>query len=58
MSFGKAYSPNKEWVDEAMQYAADNNVLLIHAAGNDSKNNDYNPSYPNVKTLDNKKIAT
>jgi subtilisin family serine protease len=58
MSFGKGYSPNKEWVDEAMQYAADNNVLLIHAAGNDSKNNDLDPSYPNDKTLSNKKIAT
>lgn len=58
MSFGKGYSPNKEWVDEAMQYAADNNVLLIHAAGNDSKNNDLDPSFPNDKTLDNQKIST
>ncbi|MFY0672885.1 MAG: S8 family peptidase [Bacteroidia bacterium] len=58
MSFGKGYSPNKEWVDEAMQYAADNNVLLVHAAGNDSKNNDLSPSFPNDKTLTDQKIST
>ncbi len=57
MSFGKEYSPNKSWVDDAMQYASEHNVLLIHAAGNDSKNNDEKPSFPNDKTLDGKMIA-
>lgn len=48
-SFGKRFSPNKEWVYEAIKYAQKNNVLIVHAAGNDSKNIDLvnNPNYPN-----------
>lgn len=46
MSFGKDYSPQKEAVDKAVQYAESKNVLLIHAAGNDDDNNDTRPSYP------------
>lgn len=46
MSFGKAYSPSKKAVDEAMRYAASKGVLLVHAAGNDNKDNDQIPSYP------------
>ena len=38
MSFGKSYSPNPEWVYEALEYAASKDVLLVHAAGNDHKN--------------------
>jgi cell wall-associated protease len=47
MSFGKDYSPEKEWVDDAYRYAASKNVLLVHAAGNDSKNVDTTFNYPN-----------
>ena len=47
MSFGKSYSPQKSYVDEAVQYAADKDVLLIHAAGNSSKNNDKSDNFPN-----------
>lgn len=47
MSFGKGYSPEKKWVDSAIQYAAAHDVLLLHAAGNDSKNIDENENYPN-----------
>ncbi len=47
MSFGKGYSPQKAYVDAAMQYAADHDVLLVHAAGNDSENNDSDPNFPN-----------
>ena len=50
MSFGKAYSPYKRVVDEAVKYAESKGVLLVHAAGNDSKNNDLIPSFPS-KTL-------
>ncbi|MFL5784493.1 MAG: S8 family serine peptidase [Bacteriovoracaceae bacterium] len=46
MSFGKAYSPYKKVVDEAVRYAESKGVLLVHAAGNDSKNNDLVPSFP------------
>jgi cell wall-associated protease len=47
MSFGKGYSPQKWYVDAAMKYAADHDVLLVHAAGNDSENNDTDPNFPN-----------
>lgn len=40
MSFGKGYSPSKAQVDEAFMYAASKGVLLIHAAGNSSKDID------------------
>ncbi len=46
MSFGKAYSPYKYVVDEAVRDAERAGVLMVHAAGNDSKNNDLLPSYP------------
>ena len=47
MSFGKDFSPEKQWVDDAFQYAAAKNVLLVHAAGNDSKNVDTTFNFPN-----------
>lgn len=46
MSFGKAYSPNKNVVDDAVKYAISKDVLLIHAAGNDAENIDITPNYP------------
>lgn len=47
MSFGKSYSPQKHWVDEAFAYAESKNVLLVHAAGNDAKNVDTAYNFPN-----------
>lgn len=47
MSFGKSISPEKHWVDSAVKYAESKGVLLIHAAGNDSKNIDIFDNYPN-----------
>ncbi|WP_051311849.1 S8 family peptidase [Zooshikella ganghwensis] len=47
MSFGKSYSPNKAKLDLAFEYASNAGVLLVHAAGNDSNNNDEKPRYPN-----------
>ncbi|MEP7374557.1 MAG: S8 family serine peptidase [Chitinophagaceae bacterium] len=47
MSFGKGLSPEKRWVDEAVQYAASKNVLLIHAAGNEAQNIDTTWNFPN-----------
>lgn len=46
MSFGKYYSPDKKLVDEAVQYALSKDVLMVHAAGNESKNRDVEESYP------------
>ena len=46
-SFGKAYSPHKEWVYEAIQYAAKNDVLIVNAAGNSGKDIDVERTYPN-----------
>jgi cell wall-associated protease len=46
MSFGKAYSPYKKIVDDAVRYAESKGVLMVHAAGNDNKDNDLIPSYP------------
>jgi len=47
MSFGKGYSPQKWYVDQAMRYAAQHDVLLVHAAGNSAANNDSDDNYPN-----------
>ncbi len=48
-SFGKSFSPNAEWVYEAIKYAASKDVLFVHAAGNDGANIDKtdNPNFPN-----------
>ena len=56
MSFGKAYSPNKAYVDDAIKYAFSKGVLLIHAAGNSSQNNDLEQNFPN-KQLSDESIA-
>jgi subtilisin family serine protease len=52
MSFGKGFSPEKKWVDEAVKYAESKGVLLVHAAGNDAKNLDENHNYPTPALLD------
>lgn len=46
-SFGKAFSPNKQWVYDAIKYAESKDVLFVHAAGNDAENIDIKPNYPN-----------
>ena len=46
-SFGKGFSPKKEWVYEAILYAASKDVLIVNAAGNDGKNMDVEKTFPN-----------
>ena len=43
------FSPNAEWVYDAIRYAAAKDVLIVHAAGNDGVNldNPKNPNFPN-----------
>ncbi len=55
MSFGKSFSPEKKWVDEAVKYAEAKGVLLVHAAGNDAKNLDSSYNFPTPNLLDGSK---
>ena len=49
MSFGKGASPRKDVVDEAVKYAQKNDVLIIHAAGNDNKQISDDNNFPTDK---------
>jgi subtilisin family serine protease len=46
MSFGKGWSPYKEFIDDAVRYAESKGVLLVHGAGNDAKDLSSNASFP------------
>lgn len=52
MSFAKEFSLKQQWVSEAFKYAEKHNVLLVHAAGNESFDTDKNPSYPSDNNFD------
>lgn len=58
-SFGKSFSPNAEWVYDALKYAAAKDVLFIHAAGNDGANFDApnKPNFPNDAVNNGPEIA-
>jgi subtilisin family serine protease len=58
MSFGKDFSPQKQWVDDAFKYAESKGVLLVHAAGNDSKDVDTASNFPNPVFADGSGRAT
>ncbi|WP_194766382.1 S8 family peptidase [Tamlana sp. I1] len=45
-SFGKSYSPHSDWVRDAITYAAKNDVVFVHAAGNDSNDVDVKDNFP------------
>jgi subtilisin family serine protease len=52
MSFGKPVSPYKQFVDDAVRYAASKGVLLVHGSGNDGKDITKEFFYPNPLFLD------
>ncbi|MEJ1221426.1 S8 family peptidase [Sediminicola sp. 1XM1-17] len=58
-SFGKSFSPNAEWVYNAIKYAASKDVLFVHAAGNDGLNLDdlKNSNFPNDQVNNGPEIA-
>jgi subtilisin family serine protease len=57
MSFGKYFSPEKKWVDEAVKYAQSKGALIVAAAGNESYNADSLIHFPS-RIFDDGKIAT
>jgi cell wall-associated protease len=57
MSFGKGFSPQKSWVDDAVKYAQSKGVLLVHAAGNDAKDVDSSENFPNPVFQDGSGVA-
>ena len=54
MSFGKSFSPEKKWVDDAVKYAESKGVLLVQAAGNSSANVDTSDNFPNPRIRETK----
>jgi subtilisin family serine protease len=52
MSFGKALSPQKQFVDDAIKLAEQKNVLVIHAAGNSGENTTEHEYFPSDRYID------
>ena len=52
MSFGKEFSPQKRFVDEAVKYAEKKGVLIVHGSGNSGNNIDVKESFPSDRFLD------
>ena len=57
MSFGKSYSPQKNWVDDAVRYAESKGVLMVEAAGNSAEDIDTSYNFPSPIFLDGKKAT-
>jgi subtilisin family serine protease len=53
MSFGKKTTTHREFVNDAIKYAGEKNVLIIHSAGNYGENSDVDFNYPTRVYLDN-----
>ena len=46
MSFGKYYSPHSDWVQDAIIYAGQKDVLIVSGAGNEKLDLDKKTNYP------------
>lgn len=57
MSFGKPFSPGESLVQEAIQYAASRDVLMVHAAGNDALFVPDIPTYPRATKIDDSRLS-
>jgi len=57
MSFGKYFSPQKKWVDDAVRYAETKGVLFVHAAGNEATNVDEKRHFPTAYFQDSTRSA-
>lgn len=56
-SFGKSYSMHPEFVMQAIKEAENAGVLIVHAAGNDGRNNDSIFTYPTGYYADGKRAS-
>jgi cell wall-associated protease len=56
-SFGKSYSMHPEFVNQAIKEAENAGVLIVHAAGNDGRNNDSILTYPTGFYQDGKRAS-
>lgn len=54
MSFGKYFSVYHRFMEDAIRYADDHDVLMIHSAGNESDDLDQMDHYPSAQTGDNR----
>lgn len=52
MSLGKPVSPQKQFVDDAVRYAASKGVLIVHACGNDGQDITTDQFYPSPQFID------
>ncbi|MGN6162906.1 MAG: S8 family peptidase [Flavisolibacter sp.] len=57
MSFGKYFSPQKQWVDDAVKYAESKGVLLVAAAGNEATLVDTMPHFPEPILMNGEKVT-
>ena len=57
MSFGKAYSPDRDVVEKAVRYAEKKGVLIVHAAGNEREDKDLTDNFPTRKYIRGRKEA-
>lgn len=56
-SFGKSFSPHSDWVRDAIKYAADKDVVFVHAAGNDGDDLDVKYNFPNDQVNNGKEVS-